>query len=178
MLRNIRAAAALLLAASLFFSSNAAVAGVLQCAPYARQISGIALYGNASTWWDQAEGRYGRGHQPKVGAVLAFTSTPSMRAGHVAMVSKVVNSREVLLTHANWSAPGMVEHDVRAVDVSPDNDWTDVRVWYAPLGDVGKRSNHAFGFIYPDAAGSAPADTLPAGTQIAMASMDAGIAVR
>ena len=30
----------------------------LQCVPYARQVSGIRIYGDAHTWWDQAEGRY------------------------------------------------------------------------------------------------------------------------
>ena len=29
----------------------------LQCVPYARQVSGIQIYGDAWTWWDQAEGR-------------------------------------------------------------------------------------------------------------------------
>ncbi len=125
-----------------------ASAGVLQCAPFARQVSGIELYGNANTWWSQAEGRYDRGHEPRVGAVLAFSSSRSMPVGHVAMVSKVVNSREVLLTHANWSYRGGIERNVRAVDVSPNNDWSDVRVWYAPIGDLGLRSNPARGFIY------------------------------
>jgi hypothetical protein len=73
-----------------------------------------------------------------------------MPAGHVAMVSKVLGAREVLLTHANWSYRGGIEHDVRAVDVSPNNDWTDVRVWYAPIGDLGLRANAAHGFIYPE----------------------------
>lgn len=125
-----------------------AVAGVLQCAPFARQVSGIELYGNANTWWGQAEGRYDRGHEPRVGAVLAFAASRSMPVGHVAMVSKVVSEREVLLTHANWSYRGGVERNVRAIDVSPNNDWTDVRVWYGPIGDLGLRSNAAKGFIY------------------------------
>ncbi len=72
-----------------------------------------------------------------------------MPAGHVAMVSRVVSEREVLLTHANWSYRGGIEHDVRAVDVSPNNDWSDVKVWYGPIGNLGKRSNAARGFIYP-----------------------------
>jgi hypothetical protein len=36
----------------------------LQCVPYARQVSGIQLYGDAHTWWDQAAGRYDRGFTP------------------------------------------------------------------------------------------------------------------
>ncbi|GLV22146.1 hypothetical protein TomMM35A_19970 [Sphingobium sp. TomMM35A] len=140
-----------------------AAAGVLQCAPYARQVSGIEIYGNANTWWGQAEGRYDRGHEPREGAVLAFSASRSMPVGHVAMVSKVVSDREVLLTHANWSYRGGIERNVRAIDVSPNNDWTDVRVWYGPIGGLGLRSNAAKGFIYPSHAREA------APVQIAMA---------
>ena len=140
-----------------------AAAGTLQCAPFARQVSGVDLYGNANTWWGQAEGRYDRGHTPRAGAVLAFSASRSMPVGHVAMVSKVVSDREVLLTHANWSYRGGIERNVRAVDVSPNNDWTDVRVWYGPIGDLGLRSNPAKGFIYPSHA----VDAAP--VQIAMA---------
>lgn len=144
--RALFAAAMLALGA---FSAVPATAGVLQCAPYARQVSGIQLFGNANTWWNQADGRYDRGHEPRVGAVLAFSSSRSMPVGHVAMVSKVVSDREVLLTHANWSYRGGVERNVRAIDVSANNDWTDVRVWYGPIGDLGLRANPARGFIYP-----------------------------
>jgi hypothetical protein len=150
MLNRFRAAVALFVAMGCLTVANPAVAGVLQCAPYARQISGIQLFGRAAGWWNQAEGVYAKGHAPKVGAVLAFSASRAMPAGHVAMVSKVVSGREVLLTHANWSYRGGIEHDVRAIDVSPDNDWTDVRVWYGPIGDLGLRSNAAYGFIYPE----------------------------
>ena len=44
----------------------------LQCVPYARQVSGIQIYGDAHTWWGQAAGRYERGSVPQVGAVMAF----------------------------------------------------------------------------------------------------------
>ncbi len=128
-----------------------ATAGTLQCAPFARQVSGIQLFGNANTWWNQAEGVYARGHEPRVGSVLAFAASRTMPVGHVAMVSKIVNPREVLLTHANWSHRGGIERNVRAIDVSANNDWTDVRVWYGPIGDLGLRSNAARGFIYAEA---------------------------
>lgn len=144
-----------------------AAAGTLQCAPFARQVSGIELHGNANTWWGQADGRYDRGHEPRVGAVLAFAASRSMPVGHVAMVSKVVSEREVLLTHANWSYRGGIERNVRAIDVSPNNDWTDVRVWYGPIGDLGLRANPAKGFIYAHASGEHRAPEAP--VQIAMA---------
>jgi surface antigen len=125
----------------------------LQCVPYAREVSGIQIYGDAWTWWDQAEGRYARGHQPRVGAVMAFQPYGSMTLGHVAAVSRVIDSRTVLLRHANWSPiegrRGQIEDDVRAVDVSPDNDWSEVRVWYAPIQGLGTTAWPVAGFIYP-----------------------------
>jgi surface antigen len=123
-----------------------------QCVPFAREASGIQLYGDALSWWDQAEGRYARGRSPQVGAVMSFRPYRAMTLGHVAMVSKVIDERTVLLRHANWSPidgrRGNVEMDVRAVDVSPDNDWSAVRVWYAPIGDLGTTHWPVNGFIY------------------------------
>jgi surface antigen len=135
-----------------------------QCAPYARMVSGIDIHGNAGTWWDQAAGRYDRGFAPQLGSVMVLKPHGKMSIGHVAMVSGIVSDREIRLTHANWSRRGGVEKDVRAVDVSPAGDWSQVKVWYASMGDVGQTSYPAFGFIYPkraavqfaDATGGAP----------------------
>ena len=134
-----------------------------QCVTFARSVSGIEIRGNANTWWGQAEGRYERGHTPKAGSVLAFSPTSRMRVGHVAMVSKVVSDREVLLTHANWSRRGAIETNVRAVDVSSAGDWSMVKVWYGPQGGLGTSAYPTKGFIY---SGHAPAgDTLDAPAQ-------------
>lgn len=124
----------------------------LQCVPYARQVSGIQIYGDAHTWWDQAEGRYARGHTPKVGAVMAFRPNGNSHLGHVAAVSKVIDSRTVLIRHANWSPingrRGQIEDNVRAIDVSPANDWSEVRVWYGPSQALGATRWPLAGFIY------------------------------
>jgi surface antigen len=124
----------------------------LQCVPYARQVSGIQIYGDAWTWWDQAEGRYERGFRPQVGAVMAFKPQGNMRLGHVAAVSRIVDARTVLLRHANWSPidgrRGQIEDDVRAIDVSPGNDWSEVRVWYDPIQNLGGTHWPLQGFIY------------------------------
>ena len=134
-------------------TADAELPPYLQCVPVARQVSGIQIYGDARTWWDQAAGRYARGHTPRVGAVMAFRPHGNMTLGHVAAVTGVLDSRTVLLTHANWSPidgrRGQVERDVRAVDVSPDNDWSEVRVWFAPLQDLGTTNWPVQGFIYP-----------------------------
>jgi len=124
----------------------------VECVPYARQASGIQLFGDAHTWWDQADGQYARGHVPVPGAVMSFRPHGGMRLGHVAMVSKVIDTRTVLLRHSNWSPidgrRGQAEVDVRAVDVSEANDWSEVRVWYAPIGDLGTTRWPVDGFIY------------------------------
>ena len=125
-----------------------------QCAPYAREISGIELHGDAKDWWAQANGLYARGTTPREGSVLAFRATHSMRSGHVATVTKIVDARHVVLDHANWSRPGMIEHAALAEDVSANGDWSEVRVWYAPIHALGLRATPAFGFIY----NSAPKD--------------------
>jgi surface antigen len=126
----------------------------LQCVPYARQVSGIKIFGDAHTWWDQAAGKYARGTRPKVGAVMSFRPYGNMRLGHVAAVSRVLDSRTVLLRHANWSLiggrRGQIEDDVRAVDVSDANDWSEVRVWFAPIQRLGTTHWPLNGFIYPD----------------------------
>lgn len=139
---------AFLLPGLCLLSAPAAAQDFLQCVPYARQVSGIEIYGDAATWWDQAQDRYKRGSKPKKGAVLAFRANGPMTLGHVAVVSKVLDDREILVRHANWSSPGLIEEDVRVVDVSDDGDWSQVRVWFSPNGQMGARTNPTFGFIY------------------------------
>ena len=157
-LKTLTARFALVLSCILMTATPALASG-LQCVPYAREVSGIDIRGNAYTWWDQAEGRYARGHAPKVGAVLAFAAVAKMRNGHVAMVSEVVSDREVLLDHANWSRPGGIERRVRAIDVSEAGDWSKVRVWYGPVGGLGLTVYPTKGFIYAAREDRAEPDT-------------------
>jgi hypothetical protein len=142
-------ALALLLA---FGPLPASAQGILQCVTYARSLTGMTLRGNANTWWQQAAGLYDRGQTPKVGAVLAFRASSAMHCGHVAVVGKIVDSRHLLLNHANWSRPGMIERAALAEDVSAAGDWSRVRVWYAPTHSLGLRVSETYGFIYPDGA--------------------------
>jgi hypothetical protein len=121
----------------------------LQCVPYARALSGVEIFGDAWTWWDQAKGHYRRGHEPRAGAVIALANTEVMPLGHVAVVSRVIDDRRILLRHANWSGPGVIEEDVLAVDTSEDNDWSQVRIWWGQTQEMGARDNPVNGFIYP-----------------------------
>jgi hypothetical protein len=157
-----------LLAAGLLSAAATASAAVLQCVPYARAQSGIEIRGNAGTWWGQAEGRYARGAEPRVGAVMVLRPTRAMPIGHVAMVAEIIDDRNVYLNHANWSGPGRIERRALAQDVSPNGDWSMVRVWYGPQGSLGIRANPVFGFIYNEAPGrTAPAPAALPRTTIA-----------
>ena len=126
-----------------------------ECVPFARLMSGIQIFGDAYTWWKQAAGRYQEGFQPKAGAVLCFKPTERMRLGHVAVVSQVLTDRIIQITHANWSpiegSRGKVEKDVTLVDVSPEGNWSQVKVWYGPNEDMGGSVYPTYGFIYQDA---------------------------
>lgn len=146
------AAAAVLLCSATSGHARSLLDYVGQCVPFARAASGIAIFGDAWTWWDQADGRYERGHKPRVGAVVVFERTARLRLGHVAVVSRVVDKRVVMLTHANWSrlngARGHAEQDVTLHDVSRGNDWSSVKVWFRDSEGLGGGVYPVQGFIY------------------------------
>ena len=120
------------------------------CVPYARNLSGINIRGNAKDWWGRAHNVYERGSEPRVGSVMSFRATGGMRLGHVGVVSEVVSDREIILNHANWSR-NQVSLNMGVVDISKNNDWTLVRVESQP-GQYGK-PYPVNGFIYPSVDG-------------------------
>lgn len=122
--------------------------GRLQCAPWAREHSGVVLHGSAAAWWSEAPGHYKRAASPQAGSVLVFRSTSRLPDGHVAVVHAVRGTRAILVDQANWN-PGRVDHAVPIVDVSPRNDWTRVRVWWSPSGVMGRTVYPTYGFILP-----------------------------
>jgi surface antigen len=142
----------------------------LQCVPYARRVSGIELSGNAYRWWNEADGRYARGQVPEAGAILSFRRSGRMRLGHVAVVTETVNPREVLITQANWPGGGAISKAVPVIDVSPANDWTQVRVGIGHSETYGSvyRTN---GFIY----GQQTPQTLMADANAATEAKPAGL---
>ena len=125
----------------------------VECAPYARQVSGVQLFGDAASWWDSAAGRYARGSEPSRGAVLVFRRTERLPSGHVSVVTALRSPREIDVTQANW-VHGRIARSEPVVDVSPSNDWTAVRVWWAPLGQLGSGTYPTFGFIAPGRLGT------------------------
>jgi surface antigen len=127
------------------------------CALYARAETGVALFGAAGGWWDQAAGRYERGHVPAVGSILVFKRTSRIPSGHVAVVAKVISDNQILVDHANWPR-GTVSRGMPVVDTSPDHDWTSVAVLDLPSGKYGS-DYPAHGFVYP---GSSPPEIVEA----------------
>jgi surface antigen len=126
--------------------------GGISCVPYARSVTGMAISGNGGDWWYNAAGSYDRGNRPEPGSIMAFRSSHGMSRGHVAVVSRVLSARHVLIDHANWGGPGIrkgsVMHNVSVVDVSDDNDWTAVRVQSGYDSGAYGRTYPTYGFIY------------------------------
>ncbi len=122
----------------------------ISCVPYAREVSGIEVAGNAWQWWDNAEGRYARGDRPEAGSVLNFRANGRMRLGHVAVVSRVAPARELRVDHANGpggGGRGGISRNVTVVDVSDANNWSAVRVEMGRGGEFGS-VYPTYGFIY------------------------------
>lgn len=113
----------------------------------------ISLRGAAWTWWRAAKGRYERGHAPRVGSVLVLRRR-GRSLGHIAVVTRIVGPREIIVDHANWLNRGRIHLGTPVRDVSENNDWSAVRVWYTPGKTWGRSAYPAYGFIYPRATDS------------------------
>jgi hypothetical protein len=121
----------------------------LQCVPYARERSGVQLFGDAGSWWDLAAGHYARSNEPQLGAVLVLTGYAGPHRGHLAVVAAIESDRRIRVDHANWMNDGRVYRDDLVVDVSPNNDWSEVRVWDGRDNVLGVRTYLVRGFIGP-----------------------------
>ncbi|MFT3810944.1 MAG: CHAP domain-containing protein [Micropepsaceae bacterium] len=115
----------------------------LQCVPFARERSGVAIRGNANTWWNQAAGDFIRVKAPTVGSVMVMQT----RRGHVGVVTKIIDSRHIVIDHSNWLSNGQIYLDQPVMDVSANNDWSKVVVWHPNLSQFGKRALGVSGFI-------------------------------
>jgi len=115
----------------------------LQCVPFARERSGVAIRGNANTWWKQAAGDFVRVKSPVVGSVMVMNT----RRGHVGVVTKIIDSRHIVIDHSNWLSNGQIYLDQPVMDVSANNDWSKVVVWHPNLAQFGKRALAVPGFI-------------------------------
>ncbi|HVZ68965.1 MAG TPA: CHAP domain-containing protein [Rhizomicrobium sp.] len=121
----------------------------LKCVKFARERSGIDIHGDAWTWWDQAEGRYARDAMPETGAVLVLTGYAGDKRAHLAVVREMESPRVIRVDHANWLNDGRIYLDDPVADVSPDNDWSQVRVYNLRDGGWGTNVYRVQGFILP-----------------------------
>lgn len=132
----------------------------LQCVPYAREKSGVSIFGDAYTWWDQAAGRFERGNAPKQGAVLVLAGYAGPNRAHLAVVHDILSSREIRIDHANWLDDGAIYTRDPVVDVSASNDWSAVRVWNIRAGSWGAKIYIVQGFIGPGPEESSDSDLM------------------
>lgn len=122
----------------------------VECAPFARALSGVRLSGDAADWWWQAGERYyDRSTRPTIGSVLVLRRSGRLPSGHVAVVSQLLGQRQILVTQANW-VHHRVSQDQPVIDISSANDWSLVKVWWPPTGEMGSTAYPAFGFIRPE----------------------------
>jgi hypothetical protein len=130
----------------------------LQCVPYARAHSSIKIFGDAYTWWDQAGGKYPREARPAAGAVMVLSDYAGPTHGHLAVVQRLVSTREIRVDHANWLNDGSVYVNDPVEDVSEANDWSLVRVFNLKTGVWGGKLYPVQGFIGGAAPGSPDQD--------------------
>jgi hypothetical protein len=121
----------------------------VECAPFARALTGIFLSGAAADWWRQSDGRYTRTQKPEIGSVLVFRRSGRLPSGHVAVVSQVLSRRQIMVTQANWVHHRITE-DQPVIDISEGGDWSAVQVWWPPAEAMGTADYKTFGFIRPD----------------------------
>jgi hypothetical protein len=119
----------------------------ISCVPYARLRSGLQIFGDAKFWWGKAADLYQRMTAPSADAVMVFSGSKRIRRGHVAVVTAIVSPREIKVDHANWQNHGEIDLNMPVLDVSKNNDWSEVRVWDPGTGDYGARVYAISGFI-------------------------------
>jgi hypothetical protein len=119
----------------------------LYCVEYARLRSGLEIFGDARTWWQHARNIYSEFTQPANEAVMVFAGSRRIAKGHVAVVTKVVSTREIRVDQANWENHGEIDRNTPVLDVSANNDWSQVRVWDMRSGQFGGHIYAIKGFI-------------------------------
>ena len=100
--------------------------------------------------------------------MLVFRRSARLAAGHVAVVTGIVLARQITVAQANW-VRRRITRDDPVIDVSPQGDWSQVRVWWAPSAALGAGVYPTYGFITPaDGHARATANRLQAVPSLAM----------
>jgi len=128
------------------------------CVRAVRAMSDFSIQGDAWTWWQHSQGVYGHDRRPAEGSVLVFKKTGRLGRGHVSLVSAVVDKRTIEVDHT-WDRSSKIRRGMTVVDVSPGNDWSEVRVWNEPSDTLGSSVYPTYGFVLPER-DSRPSTTL------------------
>ncbi len=117
------------------------------CVTHVRNMTGITtVRGDAWAWWDNSAEQFARGPIPAPGSIMVWRRAGNLPRGHVGVVREIVDSRTVLIDHS-WDSNAL-RRNQRIEDVSADNDWSRVSVWYEPTQTMG--GEYAlYGFVYP-----------------------------
>lgn len=127
------------------------VAKAKDCVRAVRSMSDFTIQGDAWTWWQHSEGTYEHDVRPQAGSVLVFKRTGQLGRGHVSLVSGVIDNRTIEVDHT-WLRSGQIRRGMTVIDVSPNNDWSEVRVWNEPTDQLGTRTYPTYGFVLPSGA--------------------------
>jgi surface antigen len=109
--------------------------------------SGLSIFGDAKTWWTSAKNIYDEFTAPVENAVMVFSGSSRIKRGHVAVVTSIVSPREIVVDQANWQNHGEIDRNTPVLDVSPDNNWSKVRVWDMRTRQFGTHVYAISGFI-------------------------------
>ena len=140
-------AAALVVTGALLVVAAPKPADAWMCVTHVRNMTGITtIRGDAWAWWHNAEGQFARGALPTPGAIMVWRRAGNLPLGHVGVVREIVDSRTVLVDHS-WDSNAL-RTDQPVVDVSANNDWSRVSVWYHPRQVMGSEYQ-LYGFVYP-----------------------------
>jgi len=138
-----------LTAAALIALVSPVPAAAKDCVRAVRSMSDFSIQGDAWTWWQHSEGVYEHDRHPAQGSVLVFKKTGRLGRGHVSLVSAVVDKRTIEVDHT-WDRSSKIRHGMTVVDVSPNNDWSEVRVWNDPADTLGTSVYPTYGFVLPE----------------------------
>ncbi|WP_180286547.1 CHAP domain-containing protein [Azospirillum oleiclasticum] len=127
---------------------SSAYAQLGDCVRTVRAISDFTIQGDAWMWWQRAADSYERDNRPALGSVLVFKRSPRMGRGHVSLVSALIDRRTIEVDHS-WINGRGLRRGMLVSDVSPNNDWSMVRVWHEPTDQMGQRVYPTYGFILP-----------------------------
>ena len=92
-------------------------------------------------------------HRRRKARSWSCTAMPARIAPMSRSCAGMVTPREIRIDHANWLNDGAIYVNDPVLDVSADNDWSQVKVWNIRSGSWGTKVYAVQGFIGPGPAG-------------------------